>query len=351
MRRVPERAGELSWAERLLAGDRLALARAITWAENEDARGPELLREVYPHTGQAWVIGVTGAPGAGKSTLVVALAARFAESGRTVGVVAVDPTSPFSGGALLGDRVRWTRRVEGDIFFRSLASRGRLGGLSRAAFDAVRLMDAAGRQVILIETVGAGQAEVDVMRVAHTTVVVAVPGAGDEIQATKAGIMEIGDLFVVNKADREGADDTARDLRMMLGLAPGARGRREGLAAAPVDAAPAGPAAPGSDEEETGGAPGWFPPVLKVSAARGTGVEELVSSLEDHLAYLRGSGRFGRRGQAEDLARMEERFRELVYRDARRASERSGRWAEAAGKLVRREVDPYTAAREARDGL
>lgn len=321
-------AGVDDWAGRLLAGDRLALARGITWVENGDPRGAALLRAVYGRTGRAWVVGVTGAPGAGKSTLVMALAARFAAGGRTVGVVAVDPSSPFTGGAVLGDRVRWTRRIEGDVFFRSLASRGQLGGLSRAAFDAIRLMDAAGRDVVLVETVGAGQAEVDVMRAAHTTLVVSVPGLGDEIQATKAGILEIGDIYVVNKADREGADDTARDLRMMLGLSPLAQGRREGLT-------------PARDGE----GPLWFPPVVKVSAAHGTGLEELLRHMEDHLVYLKESGRFTQLGQEEDRARMEERLKELAFREALERARRRGALDDVLLRLAAKELDPETAAR------
>lgn len=317
-----------AWAARLLSGDRLALARGITWVENEDPRGAELLRAVYPRTGRAWVVGVTGAPGAGKSTLVLALAERLAAAGRTVGIVAVDPSSPFTGGAVLGDRVRWTKRIEGDVFFRSLASRGRLGGLARAAFDAVRLMDAAGRDVVLVETVGAGQGEVDVMRAAHTTLVVSVPGLGDEIQATKAGILEIGDIYVVNKADREGADDTARDLRMMLGLSPLAQGRREGLT-------------PARDGE----GPRWFPPVVKVSAAHGTGLDELLQQMFDHLSYLKESGRFSALGAEEDRARMEERLKELAYRAVLERVRRAGALDDVLRRLAAREIDPDTAAR------
>ncbi|MBX6350620.1 MAG: methylmalonyl Co-A mutase-associated GTPase MeaB [Clostridia bacterium] len=318
-----------------MAGERFALARAITWVESGDRAGAELMRLVYPHTGRAWVVGLTGAPGTGKSTLLAKLAARFAALGRSVGVVAVDPSSPVTGGALLGDRIRWTPPETGDVFFRSLASRGRLGGLSSAAFDAVRLMDAAGREVVIVETVGAGQGEVDVARLAHTTVVALAPGTGDEVQAAKAGIMEIGDLFVVTKADRPGADECVRDVRLQLGLSPEARGRREGFGRAQ------GPA---------GEEPTWFPPVVKVSARTGEGLDRLVRLLAEHRAYLEASGRFGRRAALDDVLRMEDEFRRLAFERARRAAERAGAWAEAVERLGRREIDPATAARLAWSG-
>ncbi|MDI3270296.1 MAG: methylmalonyl Co-A mutase-associated GTPase MeaB [Bacillota bacterium] len=323
------------WAEKLLAGDRLALARAITWVENEDERGLSLLQEVFPHTGKAWVIGLTGAPGAGKSTLLLRLAEAFSKEDLKVGVVAVDPSSPFTGGALLGDRVRWQRRIAGDIFFRSLASRGRLGGLSRAAYDAIRLMDAAGRQVILVETVGVGQAEVDIMHAAHTVVVVLAPGLGDDIQANKAGIAEIGDIFVVHKADREGASDTARDMRMALGLSPEARGRREGY----------------TPPEE--GGPAWFPPVFLVSSLSGKerGLETLMTGLYQHRRYLEARGLFGERVTEEDRRRMEEVLSEEALRWVMERAKEDGTLEEVLEALKRKDVDPRTAARRILGGI
>lgn len=318
-----------AWAEKLLAGDRLALARAITWVENEDERGFSLLQAVFPHTGKAWVIGLTGAPGAGKSTLLMRLAEGFAAEGLRVGVVAVDPSSPFTGGALLGDRVRWQRRIQGDVFFRSLASRGRLGGLSRAAYDAIRLMDAAGRQVILVETVGVGQAEVDIMHAAHTVVVVLAPGLGDDIQANKAGIAEIGDLFVVHKADREGAEEAARHMRTALGLSPEARGRREGY----------------TPREE--GGPAWFPPVLLVSSLPGKerGLEALLQALRHHRRYLEEKGLFKELTADEDRRRMEEVLSEGALKWVMDLAKEDGTLDEVLAALRRRDLDPRAAAR------
>jgi len=203
-----------SLIERLLTGDRRAIARLITIIENDGADAQEALAALYPHTGQAHIVGVTGAPGTGKSTLVNELAKVYRQRDRTVGIIAVDPTSPFSGGALLGDRIRM-RDLSGDpgIFIRSMATRGSLGGLARATADAIKVLDAAGYQTIFVETVGAGQAEVDIAKAAHTTIVVEAPGLGDEIQAFKAGITEIADIFVVNKADREGAEGLADEFR------------------------------------------------------------------------------------------------------------------------------------------
>ena len=203
--------------QRVLDGDRRALARLLTDVENEREGAEQALAALFPHTGRAWVIGVTGAPGTGKSTLVSEMTKRYRAQGKTVGILAVDPTSPFTGGALLGDRVRM-RDLSGDsgVFIRSMATRGSLGGLARATRDAIRVLDAAGFDVVLVETVGAGQNEVDIVRAADTTVVVEAPGMGDEVQAIKAGILEIADVLVVNKADRQGVNHTVQALRMML---------------------------------------------------------------------------------------------------------------------------------------
>ena len=204
-------------APRVAAGDRRALARLITWIEDDDPRAHAALAALYPRTGRAHIVGVTGAPGTGKSTLVSALAAEERRRGRTVGIISIDPTSPFSGGALLGDRIRMMDHIaDPGVFMRSMASRGSVGGLSAATSDAVRALDAFGRDVVFVETVGAGQAEIDIVRTAHSVIVVEAPGLGDEIQAFKAGILEIADIFVVNKADREGAEKTANALKVML---------------------------------------------------------------------------------------------------------------------------------------
>ena len=243
----------------VLAGDTRAVARAITWVENSDPRGAEVIRGVYGSTGRAYIVGVTGSPGAGKSTLVSRLAALLAARGQKVGILAVDPSSPFSGGAILGDRVRmFDVALTRDVYIRSMGTRGALGGLNRATRMAARILDAAGFDWIFVETVGAGQAEVDVHDVAYTTAVVMAPGMGDDIQAMKAGIMEIGDLFIVNKADRDGADRTATQVESVLHLSM---------------------------------TTGWNPPVLKVSAEQNTGIESVLDTIERHRAHLVASGK------------------------------------------------------------
>ena len=255
--------------ERLLNGDRRALARLLTYVENQREGVEQALAVLFPHTGRAWVIGVTGAPGTGKSTLVTEVAKLYRQRGETVAILAVDPTSPFSGGALLGDRVRM-RDLSGDagVFIRSMATRGSLGGLARATRDAIRVLDACGFGIILVETVGAGQNEVDIVRAADTTIVVEAPGMGDEVQAIKAGILEIADLLVVNKADRQGVNHTVQALKMMLDLGhPAARTQLSAhhgrLVAVETGAAPVDEAV-------------WIPPLLQTVASEAKGIHEVV---------------------------------------------------------------------------
>jgi LAO/AO transport system kinase len=302
---------------RVLEGDRRALARLISLIEDDGPPAREALAALHPHTGRAHVIGVTGAPGTGKSTLVNELAKGFRRRGATVGIVAVDPTSPFTGGALLGDRVRM-RDLAGDpgIFIRSMATRGSLGGLARATGDVVRVLDAAGFAVVLVETVGVGQAEVDIARTAHTTIVVEAPGLGDDVQALKAGLMEIADILVVNKADRPGAAQTARALEVALEL-----GRNN--------------AGPGKDAA-------WRPPVLKTIALDGSGVAEVLEAIAAHRAYLESSGLWAHRERArarDDLLRALEQ--ELLGRLL--AGVGAAAIEDWVDRIARREADVYTA--------
>ncbi len=297
-----------------LAGDRRALARLISLVEDDGPPVRTALAALYPYTGRAHIIGVTGAPGTGKSTLVNELAKAFRARSRTVGIVAVDPTSPFTGGAILGDRVRM-RDLAGDpgVFIRSMATRGSLGGLARATGDVVKVLDAAGFEVVLVETVGVGQAEVDIARTAHTTVVVEAPGLGDEVQALKAGLLEIADVLVVNKADRPGAAQTARALEITLEL-----GRNNQAAN------------------------GWRPPILKTVALDGTGVGEVLEAVAAHRAYLQKSGLWERRererARADLLRMLEQELMDRLMREL--GAERLEEWVE---RVATRQVDVYTA--------
>jgi LAO/AO transport system kinase len=264
----------------VLAGDRRALARLLTRIENESPGSAEALAALFPHTGRARIIGITGSPGTGKSSLVTALAQGFRAQAKTVGIICVDPTSPFTGGAILGDRIRM-RDLAGDpgVFIRSMATRGSLGGLSRAARDGVRALDAAGFDVVLIETVGAGQSEVDIVRAAQTTIVVDAPGMGDDVQAIKAGILEIADVLVVNKADRPGVDNTVRALRSMIETGHPVRHGQMTSHHGQVMHLDADPLPPVDDAL-------WIPPILKTIAPEGKGIPEVLAALAQHGTYL-----------------------------------------------------------------
>jgi LAO/AO transport system kinase len=292
----------MTLAQSVLAGDRLSLARVLTHVENDTPEGRAALNSLFAHTGQAHLIGITGAPGTGKSSLVNQIALHYRKQEKRVAIVAIDPSSPFTGGAVLGDRVRM-RDLAGDagVFIRSMASRGSLGGLAQATAGVTQVFDAAHFDVILIETVGAGQSEVDIARLAHTTLVVEAPGLGDDIQAIKAGILEIADILVINKADRPGADSTERALRSMLDLAHPVRKvfmhhGQAMMADAPTLTSPPVPRTSAERGETEGGV--WIPPIRRTVATDGAGLPDLLESIREHGEHLRQSGDWARRERA-----------------------------------------------------
>jgi len=321
--------------EDLLAGEHRALARAITLIENRRPGYRDLVSSLHEHTGDAEIVGVTGSPGAGKSTLVDKLAATYREQGLTVGVIAVDPSSPYTGGAVLGDRIRMASNVgDMDVFVRSMSARGALGGLSTATSDAITALDAFGKDRIVVETVGAGQNEVDVVRTADTVAVLVQPGSGDDIQMLKAGILEIGDVFVVNKADMEGADRTVQQLREMIQQNQGEYDRSAaGHHRGPVEA-------------EGAGERDWEPRVVETVATTGEGIDDLVAALDDHREFLEASGRLEekvRSRYAEELwTLVREDLGELVEAEF----EARGGVDALVDAIVDRETDPYTLADE-----
>jgi LAO/AO transport system kinase len=311
---------ETSLAQRLLNGDRRALARAITLVEDDRPEGWELVREVYPHTGKAEVVGFTGPPGVGKSTLIGALTKARRAAGRTVGVLSIDPSSPFTHGALLGDRIRLSEHfLDQGVFIRSMANRGALGGLSEAALQAALLLDAAGRQDVFVETVGVGQAEIDIIDHADTIVLVLMPGSGDSIQALKAGVMEIPDVIVINKAEHPLTDTMVREIRGVLSLAN-------------LDRSP----------EEVRGS--WRVPIIKAEATHGRGIEELVSALDEHRAHILSKGQLSERRRRnlrnEVLAIATARMRRRLEEELREDSE----FQHLLDEVVERRLDPASAA-------
>jgi len=305
--------------EELLKGNRRAAARLITLVENEDRQKTELLQAIYPHTGKAYVVGITGAPGAGKSSLVDRLLQEIRAEGLSVGIIAVDPTSPFSGGAILGDRIRMQdHALDQEVFIRSMGTRGSLGGLSRSTREAIQVLDAFGKDLILVETVGVGQSEVDIVRTADTTIVLLTPAGGDSVQTLKAGIMEIADLFVINKADLPGMERTVAEINMMLDMKNSAS---------------------------------WRPAVIPTVSIRGEGIEELWTALKEHRCYLETSGQLAE-------VRLQRVRRELTEQVEYLVKNRI--WAEVKDKFVleeliekiaRREKDPYSLACELLDSI
>jgi GTPase len=303
-----------SLSARVLEGDPRAVARAISLVEDETPEGAELVRQIFSHTGRAYLIGITGAPGSGKSTLVDRLTAEIRTKSQAVGIVAVDPTSAFSGGALLGDRVRMQAHAgDAGVFIRSMATRGHLGGLARATGEAALVLDAAGKDIVIIETVGVGQDEIDIVRTADVSVVTLVPGAGDEVQALKAGIMEIADIFVVNKADREGADRTVASIEANLSLQTFAPGE-------------------------------WRPPTVKTEATAGRGVAELLDAIDRFRAHTAASQGARRRARAE--YRLRELLAQRFVQHVERRVLSDGEFERILDRIAAREIDPYAAVDE-----
>jgi LAO/AO transport system kinase len=328
----------MTLADSVLEGDRLALARVLTQVENDAPGGRQALEALFPHTGGAHLLGITGASGTGKSSLVNQLALHYRKQAKRVAILAVDPSSPFTGGAVLGDRVRM-RDLSGDpgIFIRSMASRGSLGGLAQATAAMAQVFDAAGFEIVMIETVGAGQSEVDIARLAHTTIVVEAPGLGDDIQAIKAGILEIADILVVNKADRPGVENTEKALRSMLELAHPARrvfshhGRAMSIAAPEADASI------------------WIPPIQRTVALDGTGIPELAEAIASHAEYLRRSGDWSARERARLESEMDLFLQEaLMSRFRERVPE--AQYDRVMKQVFERSLSPWEAVRTLLNG-
>jgi LAO/AO transport system kinase len=305
--------------DRLRSGDTRALARAISTVENRAAGWSDLLKALFPHTGKARILGLTGAPGAGKSTLVDQLAKHYRKENRTVGILAVDPTSPYTGGAILGDRIRMQDHYsDPGIYIRSMATRGSLGGLARATADAATVLDASGRDLVMIETVGVGQDEIDIVRLADVTIVILVPGMGDDVQTIKAGIMEIADIFVINKSDREGAERVEREIRTLQSLAAG------------------------HDR--------WIPPIVKTVASDGVGIAELAAAIADYEAYLKKENL----GLKKNVENWQQRLIEML-RDAMlekvRASMDGATLERYAAEIAEHKRDPYSLVEEIVGGM
>ena len=304
-----------NFVERVRSGDVRALARAITAIENDSAQASQLMKALFPHSGKATVIGLTGSPGAGKSTLVDQLAREYRKQEKTIGIIAVDPTSPYTGGAILGDRIRMqAHHADTGIYIRSMATRGFLGGLAPATADVATLLDAAGKEIVFVETVGVGQDEIDIVRLADVTVVILVPGMGDDIQTIKAGIMEIADIFIINKSDREGAERVEREIRAMQTLAI----RRDD----------------------------WTPPIVKTVASDGTGVPELVKAIASYRQYLKGKDLLLRKKVSNWRERLVEMLRKALLDRMIREQLDPEHLTQYAREIAEHQRDPYSLVEE-----
>jgi LAO/AO transport system kinase len=317
----------LKLIEQVLQGKRRAIARAISLVENEPQKCEEFIKSIYSATGKAFIVGVTGPPGSGKSTLVNNVASEFRKRGKTVGVIAVDPTSPFSGGALLGDRIRMDAlSSDKGVFIRSMGSRGSLGGLSRATIDAIRVLDAAGYEIILVETVGAGQSEVEIVKTAHTTLVIGIPGTGDAVQAIKAGILEIADIYVVNKADRPGAQEIVNELKLLLSLDPSSKDERK-----------------------------WKIPIVSTSNIPPiSGITELVDTIAAHQKYLSDPTN-EEYAREREMTRRKNEINEIIkveiFENMLENLINKQKWEEILQDVIEKKCDPYSAARSIMDPL
>ena len=301
--------------EGVLSQKRLYLARLISMIEDEDSLALEALSQLYKHTGKGHIIGVTGPPGSGKSSLVTKLTAEFRKRSKTIGIICVDPSSPFTGGALLGDRIRMQEHsLDDEVYVRSMGTRGHLGGLSRATSDAVRAIDAFGKEIIFVETVGTGQSEVEVIDVAHTVIVTDVPGSGDDIQAIKAGIMEIADIFVVNKSDLAGAEKKVTEINAMLDIDPRERA--------------------------------WRPPVVLTNSRKGDGISELVDAILAHLKYLKESGDYQKKGLQRSRDELQELMKYKLTQELSQKLQGKPEYEEAIKLIAKRKKDPYTVAEQ-----